>query len=127
MGSDFADFRAIFFELSFSIANLSRNGGHLLSESMVIEKGRATRYQGVCTTYSHKPRELLLIHLRRGNIHTRRTHELRTSRYTRAYEGMVINSGVDNTAAVDMHDSSMAEATAESCFPMLLPAARLEV
>ena len=57
MRSDFDDFRAVSFDLAYSIATSYRNGSGFRSEKMAIEKYCATRYQGVCMAHSQKPRE----------------------------------------------------------------------
>ena len=97
----FDDFRAAFFDLPFSIATTYRNGGDFRSEKMAIEKYCAARYQGVFMAHFQKPRE------------NTRAQRLKPQRHTKALEGMIIDSGVDNTA-FDMH-SSVAVATTDGC------------
>ena len=124
MGSDFDDFRTAFFDLAFSITTPYRNGGHFRSESMAIEKKR-TRYQGVCMTLSHKPREL---HQRYGNAHisTQSTRAQNTKAHTSIPRHDIVDSGVDKTAA-NVHNNFVAVTTTEGCCTILLPAARAVV
>ena len=64
---------------------------------MAMEKYCAIRYQGVCMAYSQKPRE-----------NTRdTTHMLRPQKkHTRAFESMILESGVDNILLLTcMHSS----------------------
>ena len=96
MRSDFDDFRAAFFDLAFSIATSYRNGGDFRSEKIAIEKCCATRYQGVCMAHSQKPRENTRDTA--THTHTSRAQRLRPQKHTRiAFEGMIVDSGVDNT------------------------------
>ena len=59
--------------------------------------------------HSHKPRKTPEI---REDTHQHtRGHELRTQRHTRAFEGMIVDSGVDKP--VDKRDTSVVVATTE--------------
>ena len=122
MRSDFDDFRAEFFDLAFSIATSYRNGGDFRPEKMaMIEKYCATRYQGVCMAHPQKPRE----NTREIRQHTHQNTKLRpqNQKHTRAFEGMIVDFGVNNTA-FDMLHSSVAVATTDGCCTILLPPAR---
>ena len=101
MRSDFDNFRAVFFDPAFSIATSHRNGVDFQSEKR--EKGRskntARQDTKACAWRTRKIRE------------NTKAQRLRPQKYTRAFEGMIVDSGLDNTA-FDMH-SSVAVATTD--------------
>ena len=111
---DFDDFRAAaFFDLAFSIATSYRKMGVLF----IREDG---------------DRKILRVKIPR-RVHgpltkTKRKHQsikAQTTRHTRAFEDMIVDSGVDNTAS-DLLHSSATVATTDGCccFTILLPPAR---
>ena len=79
---------------------------------------RVTRHRGVCMTH-------LLTKTKREHQRDTTTHTP-AHQITRAYEGIIFDSGTDN-AAVNMYYSSVAVATTKGCCTILLPAARAAV
>ena len=59
-------------------------------------------------------------HLRYDNTHTK-AHRLRPQRHTIAFEGMIVDFGVDNTALGMLH-SSVAVATTDACCTIVIVA-----
>ena len=83
-------------------------------------KSTARQDTKACAWPTHKNQEKTY-HTRDTATHTPE-HKGSDHKHTRAFEGMIVDSGVNNTA-FDMH-SSVAVATTDSCCTILLPPAR---
>ena len=100
MQSDFGDFRVAFFDLAFSIATSYRNGGDFRSEKW-RSKNTARLDTMACARPINKNQEKIS-EIR--NTHTRAQRFRPQKKYTRVFEGMIVDSGLVNTA-FDMHSS----------------------
>ena len=115
--SDFDDFRAAFFHQAFPIATSYIDWGDFRSEDSdrkILHDKIPRHVHGPLTKTERKQQ-------RYDNTHTRAIR-FRPQRYTRTFEGMAVDSGVDNTA-FDMH-SSVAVPTTDGCCTILLPPTR---
>ena len=120
IGYDFEDFGGAYFDLAFSTATSYKIAGHFHLENMTTEKNHASRCRGVYITHL-----FLKITRQDTHYHYTRARDFRTQRHTRALEGTIVYSDVDNTV-VDRRDSSVAASTTtESYCTVVLPASRL--